>query len=271
MEHLVVWHRVLPPTRVARDAPDAAAAWAREALTRFEQARGICLGTIGASFAMAFELPELPRALDLALVLLERAEETRHPPGGIPIALGVATGVLDDHGSGPMGSALQRAELLANRARRGEVVLDAATRELSETIYLFGRSVGAGAAVLRGSTIDRATPHRAACRKALSMLAPVPVVPAVASALGALDVLTMRAQGTDAVVLRGPAGAGAEAYLEPSPRTGRHPSGFAWRASGRPRAPRLSSLCAASTLGGRPGDGGGGDPRQRDAASPCLG
>lgn len=214
MERLVVWHRVLPPTRVAQDAPDAAATWAAEARRRFAEARGQWLGTVGTSFAMAYDLPELAGALDLSLALLDEADAALDPPGGLPVAIGVATGVLEAYEGGPVGSALQRAELLANRARRGELVLDAATRELSETTYLFGRSVGAGAAVLRGSTIDRATPHRAACRRALSALAPVPVVPAIAGALGALDVLTMRGQATDAVVLRGPSGAGAETYLE---------------------------------------------------------
>ncbi|MEM1415412.1 MAG: hypothetical protein AAGH15_10945 [Myxococcota bacterium] len=213
MERLVLWHRVLPPTRLAHEALAASAAWAERCVGALEAIGGERLGRVGASFAVAFDLPELAPALDAALGLLTEAERATDPAGGLPIAFGAATGELSTLGGGTVGSPLQRAELLANRARRGEIALDAATRELAEVRYLFGRSVGAGAAVLRGTTIDRATPHRATCRRALAAVGDPPVAPAVAGALGALDVLTMRGKGIDAVVLRGPAGAGAGTYL----------------------------------------------------------
>ena len=66
------------------------------------------------------------------------------------------------------------------------LVVDAGTRELASTTYLFGRSVGTGAAALRGSTLDRQVPRRAACRLAIAYLEPASPPPALRDALAPL-------------------------------------------------------------------------------------
>jgi len=219
LERLVLWHRVFPPTRPEHDVPDAVAAWVRAVVTRLTGAGGTLLGRLGGAACVSFELPELTDALDVALAILDDAEALDSPPGGLRVAIGVATGDVERvFGANPgdaafVGAAIDRAQLLANRARRGELVLDQDTRDVASATFLYGRSVGTGAAALRGTTIDRAVPHRATCRFAIAHLEPAPVAPNTKEALAGVADLAGKAEGTDRVALRGPSGAGADGLL----------------------------------------------------------
>ncbi|MFW6051330.1 MAG: hypothetical protein ACODAU_09160 [Myxococcota bacterium] len=212
MERLVLWHRVLPEAREEDDRTAAIADWTRRVVARMPQAGGQVLGTLGSAVAASFDLPDLPDALDLALELLDRADAE-----SVPVAVGAAMGELepvdapDGARLGWAGAAIDRAQLLANRARSGELVLGPAARDAASSLYLFGRQVRAGA--VRGQAIDRGQPRREACRRFIRHLRPAPVPPSTDELLSPMRALA-HAGGSQCVVLRGPPGAGARAWLE---------------------------------------------------------
>ena len=213
LERLVLWHRAFPPRRVEQDEPAALAAWTSHVQSRLQASGGALLGSLGGAVAVAFELTELTDALDAALALLDEAEASDAVPGGFRVAFGAGTGELLEAEERVLGAAIDRAQLLANRARRGELVVDAGTRELASTTYLFGRSVGTGAAALRGSTLDRQVPRRAACRLAIAYLEPASPPPALRDALAPLEAGAAE-EGLSCFALRGPSGAGAQTFLD---------------------------------------------------------
>ncbi|MCB9602811.1 MAG: hypothetical protein H6720_21040 [Sandaracinus sp.] len=209
MERLVLWHRVVPPTRLENDDPAAIDAWvdALEAGARPFGAR--TLARAGGMIALAFELTELEDALGLALRWLDEAE-ARSPE--LPMALGAATGEISEGGRAPAGAAIDRAHLLAGRARKGELVVDAATRDLAGTVFLFDRAVGTGAAALRGMSVDRRVPRREQCRGAIAHLTQAAVPSAIADELAEVSALATSTEPA-CVLLRGPSGAGSSRYL----------------------------------------------------------
>jgi tetratricopeptide (TPR) repeat protein len=218
MERLVLWHRVLPPAREEDDQPAAVAAWSRGVAERMHAAGGQVLGTLGSAVAAAFDLPDVADGIDLVLRLLDEAEALASPAGGLPVAVGGALGdielVHDARGEriGFSGAVLDRAQMLANRAKAGELVLDAGARDASSSLYLFGRQVGSGAGSLRGQAIDRQQPRREACRSLVRHLRPAPPAPLTEEVLAPVRAL-LEAPGVRRVVLRGPPGAGAGAWL----------------------------------------------------------
>ena len=110
------------------------------------------------------------------------------------------------------GSAIDRAQLLANQARAGEVVLDIESREAASRTYLFGRSVSTTSFTLRGEAIDRTRPLLEECRQAVALLGDAPVP---ASTRHAFEPLKKAAAGnrTCALYLDGPLGVGARAAV----------------------------------------------------------
>ncbi|MBX3249685.1 MAG: hypothetical protein KF901_21085 [Myxococcales bacterium] len=224
MERLVLWHRALPPTRLERDDADALGRWIDQAAARIRATGGALVARVGGTVVGAFELTELAAGIDLALALLddvERPERDGDPPeaddsgwGGVrpSVSIGLATGELDEGPRGFAGAVLDRAQLLANRARRGEVVVDAVTRDLAGGEFLFDRAVGTGAAALRGTTLDRRTPRRSSCRAAVRHLGPAPVPTVIREALSDVAAAAI-APETRYVLLRGPSGAGSSRYL----------------------------------------------------------
>lgn len=210
MERLVVWHRVVPPTREVADDLTAVDAWAQRVTHRMRAAGGTVLAAIGASVAVGFDPPDLADALDLCLTLLDEAEQEELPPGGPKVAFGAAMGAVSEREGVSVGAAIDRAQLLANRARPGELVLDAESREAASTVFLFSRVVGAGAQALKGTALDRGHPRRAECRSAITHLHPPTVPPITEEALA--PVRETAARG-GLIVLRGPAGAGAGSFL----------------------------------------------------------
>ncbi|MEM9072107.1 MAG: hypothetical protein AAGE52_26610, partial [Myxococcota bacterium] len=210
MERLVLWHRIFPPTRLEQDVPERIAEWVDRTTGRFCGAGATSLGAVGGSTAIAFDLTELREAIDIALAVLDDVEESDVGPLGASI--GVATGELIQQGNRLVGSAIDRAQLLACRARKGELVVDAATRELCNNVFLFGRSVGTGAAALRGQAVDRNMPRRSLCRATIAKLGPPVVAPITKGALEVVREIAFLGRGT--VVLRGPSGGGARFYID---------------------------------------------------------
>ena len=210
MERVVLWHRTLPPTRVEQDVPETVANWIAIVADRLRRAGAVPLGCIGGVAVAAFDLIDINNAINVGLTILDDADENDITTLGISI--GIATGdILNNHGV-YVGSAIDRAQLLACRARKGELVLDATTRELSSTIFLFGRSVGTGAAALRGVIVDRNVPRRSACRTAIAKLKKPPVAPVTQQALVQLQENIQ--SGNHCILMRGPSGAGSDEYLD---------------------------------------------------------
>lgn len=209
MDRLVLWHRVVPPTRLENDDPAGLDAWVDRVENAARAIGASTLARVGGMIALAFELTELEDALSLALRWLDEAESTQPER---QVALGAATGEITDGARASSGAAIDRAQLLAGRARKGELVVDAATRDLAGGVFLFDRAVGTGAAALRGVTLDRRMPRRAECRRGIARLRPAPV-PTILQR--ELESVVERARETSAacVLLRGPSGAGSSRFL----------------------------------------------------------
>ncbi len=218
MERLVLWHRALPRSqRGTTDAP-APVDWTREVARRFEAVGGECLAIVGSAVVMAFEPSRYAQALDLALELLTEAD-TNAKISAVPvISFGVDLGEvirIDDPGSGllvPAGAVLDRAQVLANRARPGEVVLGADAQDLASKRYLFSRMVSAAAGAVQGQAIDRSQPRRNSARLAIADLGEPTLPPGIREALEPLAQLADES-GNDLVILRGTSSAGAAEYL----------------------------------------------------------
>ncbi|MCZ6807631.1 MAG: hypothetical protein O7F08_11805 [Deltaproteobacteria bacterium] len=217
MERFVLWHRVLPPAFEEEETTAAAGQWARYVTNEVQNTGGEVISSLAGTVVSSFALQELRTAINLTLRLLAEAEGQPVPAGGLPIAFGIATGDVqraqDDAGQlTNTGSAIDRAQLLANQARAGEVVLDIESREAASRTYLFGRSVSTTSFTLRGEAIDRARPLVEKCRQAVSLLNPAPVP---ASVRHAFEPLKKAAAGsrTCALYLDGALGVGARAAM----------------------------------------------------------
>ncbi len=212
MERFVLWHRILPPAFEEEETTAAAGQWARYVTHEVEGAGGEVISSLAGTVVSSFGLHELRSAINLALRLLSEAEAQPVPAGGIPIAFGIATGDVrrDQDATGQAtnsGSAIDRAQLLANQARAGEVVLDVESREAASRTYLFGRTVSTSSFALRGEAIDRGRPLLEECRRSVALLQPPPVP---ASVRLALEPLKKAASGSETRVLfvKGPLGIG---------------------------------------------------------------
>ncbi len=203
-ERLVLWHRwVLPRQDEGLDLT-AVAGWQRSVATRWTVSGGVLLGTLGGTLVASFDPLDAVDALDVALDLLDEAEQE----AGLDIAIGAAVGEVQETDTGAFGAALERAQALANLARPGEIVLDAAARGLVASELLFGRQVAAGPGAARGITIDRRHPRRGESAAAIAKLGPTPLPPVADSLRRTLEAALSAGQPRT-FVLRGPVGAGA--------------------------------------------------------------
>lgn len=213
MERFVLWHRILPPAFEEEETTAAAGQWARYVTNEVRNSGGEVMSSLAGTVVANFGLHELKSAINLALRLLAEAESQPVPAGGIPIAFGIATGAIQrSKGEGGAlrnsGSAIDRAQLLANQAQAGEVVLDVESREAASRTYLFGRSVSTSSFALQGEAIDRSRPLLERCRQAVGLLKPPPVP---ASIRHALEPIKKAAAGskTSTFYLKGALGSGA--------------------------------------------------------------
>ena len=165
MERFVLWHRILPPAFEEEETTAAAGQWARYVTAEVKRHKGEVLSSLAGTVVAHFALHDLKAAINLALRLLAEAESQPVPEGGLPIAFGIATGDISrgkdetEHLT-TSGSAIDRAQLLANQGLAGEVVLDVESREAASRTYLFGRTVSTSSFALRGEAIDRSRPNK---------------------------------------------------------------------------------------------------------------
>lgn len=202
-DQLIVWHRWLPPRGESGAQLDAVAAWRREVEARFEVVGGTLLGALGASLAARFDPEETVDVLGQCLELLAVADARE-----LDVCFGVAMGPLRELPSGPVSAAIELAQLLANRARPGELVLDPSARDLASEDLLMGRQVAAGAGAPRGTTVDRAHPRRSDNADAIAELRP-PSMPPIARTLRSEIEASLSSGACRTFVLRGPVGGGA--------------------------------------------------------------
>jgi hypothetical protein len=213
MERFVLWHRILPLAFEEEETAAAAGQWARYVTNELKNSGGDVMSSLAGTVVANFGLHELKSAINLALRLLAEAESQPVPAGGLPIAFGIATGEIqrakDEAGRATnSGGAIDRAQLLANQARAGEVVLDVESREAASRTYLFGRSVSTSSFALHGEAIDRSRPLLEQCRQSVGLLMPAPVP---ASIRHALEPIKKAAAGSKSATfyLKGPLGIGA--------------------------------------------------------------
>lgn len=217
MERFVLWHRILPPAFEEEESAAAAGQWSRYVTSEIKRQGGDVLSSLAGTVVSHFALHDLKTAINLALRLLAEAESQPVPAGGLPIAFGIATGDVtrtkdDSEQLTRSGSAIDRAQLLANQAEAGEVVLDVESREAASRTYLFGRTVSTSSFALRGETIDRARPLLEDCRRAVGLLAAAPVPPSLRNALSPIE-SAAHGSRTHAFYLKGSLGLGATAAL----------------------------------------------------------
>ena len=215
MERFVLWHRILPPAFEEEETTAAAGQWARYVTNEVQGGGGEVISSLAGTVVANFALHELKTAINLALRLLAEAESQPVPADGLPIAFGLASGDIqrDKDDAGHLtnsGSAIDSAQLLANQARAGEVVLDVESREAASRTYLFGRSVSTSSFALHGEAIDRSRPLLEQCRQSVGLLHPAPVP---ASIRHALEPMKKAAAGSQTRVfyLKGELGIGARA------------------------------------------------------------
>lgn len=225
-ERLVLWHRWMPPRRDEPSAHPAVAAWQRSVATRFSVAGGELLGAMGGTVIAAFELSDATDAIDMALDLLEEAEQE----ASLEVAIGAAAGVLEEHEGTIVGAPIERAQLLVNRAKAGELVLDAAARTLVADEFNFGRRVGAGAGAARGITVDRRHPRRAESAAAILSLRSTALPPVIDSVRADIE-QSIAGGHCRTFVLRGPVGAGATELIRALERALAPPQVFTLGAS----------------------------------------
>lgn len=196
-ERVVIWHRLVLASRDEDDA-ELAAAWARSVAARVAAGGGELLGQISSNVVASFDPSEASDALEVALELLDEADDNDNA-----VAIGAALGAV----RGGVGRAVELAQLLCVRARAGDLVVDPALREHLDE-YLFERSVGSGVAGLRGVCVDRKHPRRLDAAAGIASLGPPGLAPPTAAFVDDLRALAAAAN-PPAIVLRGPVGAGA--------------------------------------------------------------
>jgi len=211
MERLIVWHRWCPPLDVTPEAVAQANLWRLSAREAFAQLGADPLSELSGTVVFSLPPGDLPRAVQLCFALSVSAERQDASAGHVAFAL--TLGQLDRVGvSGAfLGDVLDRAQLLVAAATAGDVVLDDTAQGRLLSSHLFARELQAvnGAP---GFVLDRGQPYRDRCRDSIAHLGR-PVLPAVCGVqLEALRKLA-GAPGRQRVLLVGPRGSGASAWL----------------------------------------------------------
>ncbi len=207
MECVVLWHRAIPVLDEQED-PGAHDAWTDDLALRAREAGGRVVLRVGSTLVVLFEMHDIQVALAWGLETLQRADALDQSMAGLRVALGVAVGEVEEQGAVLVGAAFDRAQLLANRARFGELVLDPACQAIAREAFLFSRTVNTGSAGLRGDAIDRGHAFLTDCRDALRHLRRAGLLQPVEEASRAI-VEAARRGGSVRLILRGPSGAGA--------------------------------------------------------------
>lgn len=154
-ERVVLWHRFVSKRSkdVSEPEPGMIIGWARTVRARLRAAGGDVLAQVSGTVVAVFDASDVADIIESALDLFEVAEQER-----VAIAIGLALGPVEDGA----GRAVESAELLATRARAGELVCDPVARERLDGHFEWGRHVPTGVGGPRGTAIDRHNSRRRA-------------------------------------------------------------------------------------------------------------
>jgi hypothetical protein len=182
-ERVVVWQRLVPTSEVTEARYQESVQRAR---TRAELSGAELIAMLGGTLVLSFDGIELEDAVELART---EVEELQSLAEGLSVHIAIALGdleALDDpaRGRSYRGVALDRAQVLANRARDSEIVLDEAAVQRAEARYLFARELAVSGT--RGQALDPTHPDKRVCRSALAELNPAPLAASAAPTLEAM-------------------------------------------------------------------------------------
>jgi hypothetical protein len=194
VEQLVLWHRA---GALAAGEADALA-FRKQVDARIQVAGGEVIARAGSTLAAVFDPLELDDVIDLALGLLRDAQTNA---ARIEVACGLALGelVATEQAGAPAGSAIDRAQRLANQCAPFELVLDDAARARAEDSHLFVRALRIGDVV--GHTLDRNHPQKQDARRSLAAVRPAELAPGVQGAFARVRELASR-PGQQRIALR---------------------------------------------------------------------
>ncbi|MFK7989287.1 MAG: hypothetical protein AB8I08_24930 [Sandaracinaceae bacterium] len=234
MNRLVVWHRWLPPREETETPVEGVREWIRTLSGRLRVMGGDVVGTLGAATAATFECSDAVDVVEMGLEILTEASVE-----GLAVSIAVTAGRFLEEDGLLVSEALERAQLLANRTRPGELVLGPGAKDLVGDAFLFGRRVNAGAGAPRGITIDREHAHRDDQSSIAIAELDAPSLPPTLE-LVATAANTALSEGHRSLAFRGPVGAGAsEVIASLAAKRG----GVPWRL-----APALGGLVPLASL-----------------------
>src|SRR5262249_50414560 len=153
----------------AREQGDhtAVAAWSRTVAARVAASGGTVLAHLSGTVVAGFPPGDVGDAVEVALDLLDEGDEA-----GVDVACGVSFGQVI-HDGVATGAGIEAGEMLAVRARPGEVLLDPGARERARGLFLFARTIGGGAQERRAASVDRTHPRRDTSTAAIARLGPI--------------------------------------------------------------------------------------------------
>jgi tetratricopeptide (TPR) repeat protein len=147
--------------------------------------------TLGMSAIISFDGIELEDAASLARHLVAMAiESTPEVSVHIGLSLGEIARVPESLFFAVVGSAFDRAQVLSQRARAGEIVFDEAAEQRGEELFLFAREIFAER--VRGHVLEPTHWSKRLCRAALQHLKPAPLPQSALPVFDELRVLSMR-------------------------------------------------------------------------------
>ncbi len=210
MDALFVWPRL---TASHDDAGRAArtAAWVRGLAARFTATGAEVLATPSSMPLLRFAADDVVDAIEAALELLDEAEREGHG-----LAVGAALGAAASDGFG----AVERAALLAHRARAGDLVFDEGTHAAAAGAFLSARTLLLDGGGGRAFALDRAHPRRDAGAVAAASLGH-PGPGGAESAAAATLVQRAQRSGPSVVWVHGPRGSGFASVLAEAARRSR--------------------------------------------------
>lgn len=170
-ERSVLWVRGVPD----RDAaPGSSALWLEQTVRDAHQSGGHVELTLGLTVVITFDAIELETAVELARQLVADAGQgTMHVSVHIGLALGEIERRSEGEYSAFVGSAFDRAQVLSQRARAGEIAFDEAAEQRGEERWLFAREIFAER--VRGHVLEPVHWNKRVCRSALTRLKPAPL------------------------------------------------------------------------------------------------
>lgn len=186
-ERSVLWVRGVPD----RDAaPGNSALWLEQTVRDAQQSGGRVELTLGLTVVITFDGIEIEHAVELARQIV--ADATQASPH-ISVHIGIALGEVERRAEAEyaafVGSAFDRAQVLSQRARAGEIAFDEPAEQRGEDRWLFAREIFAER--VRGHVLEPVHWSRRVCRAALARLKPAPLPE---SALPVFDQLRELAQ-----------------------------------------------------------------------------